>query len=48
MQYGEVTYVMAHNQHTNICSRERKKANETFEEEKVSDREAQYSHLEQI
>ena len=47
IQQDEVTYVMAHNQHAIICSRERKKANETFEKEKLSPRKAHYSDSEQ-
>ena len=42
-----MTYVLAHNQHAIICSRERKKANEAFEEEKLSRRKAHYSDSEQ-
>ena len=41
-------HVMGHNQYAIICSRERKKANETFEEEKLLRRKAHYSDSEQI
>ena len=47
-QYNKVTHVMAHNQHAIICSGEMKKANETFEKQKLSRRKAHYSDSEQI